>query len=274
MDKKIANNIFVGMMVTVGFLVFMFILFNIGGGGGLFSSHYRLFGRFKEVKGLHAGSEVSLSGLRAGVVKQITISADATKELIVELSILKQFRDRIRQDSVASIKTQGVLGDKYIEISIGSPDSKELAQGEFMTTAEPEDLFSKGGDLVEGVKRYFDKGGDMESLLKNLNTVAANLAALTTDLRKGKGLYYELVNGTSGAKVSQATGSLAGILRKVEAGEGTLGALINDPTVYEDLKAMLGGAKRSNILKYFMRSFIESGSEKTSDEEKKEKEKK
>lgn len=271
MDKKIANNVFVGMMVTVGFIVAMFILFNIGGGGGLFSSQYKLFGRFREVKGLHAGSEVSLSGLRVGTVKSIVIATDATKELIVELSLLKQYRDRIRQDSTASIKTQGVLGDKYIEISIGSPDSKELAPGDFMTTSEPEDLFTKSGDLVQEVKRHFDKGGDLEALLKNLNTVAANVAAITTDLRKSKGLYYELINGTSGTKVNQATGHLAGILRKIEEGEGTLGALVNDPTVYEDLKAMLGGAKRSNILKYFMRSFIESGAEKGASADEKEK---
>ncbi len=51
------------------------------------------------------------------------------------------------------------------------------------------------------------------------------------------------------------------ITRKINSGQGTLGAIINDPTVFEDLKSMMGGAKRSSVLKYFMQKFIQSGSE-------------
>ncbi len=269
MDKKIANNVIVGIVVTIGFIGFLFLLFNVGGGDGIFSSHYALFSRFTDVKGLHYGSEVSLAGLHVGVVKNITIAKDNPKQLMAELSIDKSFENRVRADSVATIKTQGVLGDKYIEISIGSPDLPELKNGAELKAIEAEDLFSKSGDLVEEVKRHFNKGGDLEALLHNLNVLSANLNSLTTDVRQQKGMLHELIYGTSGVKLSAATENLKEILRKINEGEGSLGALINDPSVYEDVKSLLGGAKRSNILKYFMRSFIDSGASTAGKEEKK-----
>lgn len=260
MDKKLGHNIIVGVVVLIAFVGFVFILFNIGGGSVL-SSQFKLLGRFSHVKGLHMGSEVSLSGLRIGVVTGIKIAPDNSRDLIAEMAISKSFQERLRADSVASIKTQGVLGDKYIEVSIGSPEQPVLEAGSFITTEEPADLFTKGGNLVEGISKQFSKGGEVDSLIHNLNIVAGNLATMTTEMRKNKGLMQELISGSSGVKLNRGLSHLENTLRKIDAGEGSLGALINDPTVYEDIKSMMGGAKRSTILQYFMRQFIETGRE-------------
>lgn len=259
MDKRISNNIIVGIFVAVGFALFVFLLFTMGGGQGIFRSHFALYGRFPHVKGLHPGSEVSLSGLRIGTVKTITVATDETKELIVEMSITSSFRDKIRKDSVAKVVTQGVLGDKYIEISIGSPDAPVIEPNSQIPTQEVQDLFAKGGGLVEDIAKHFKNGGDFETFIKNLNIISHNLAVLTTDLSKDKGLIHEITRGTSGQKLNSSLTHLDNILKKVDSGEGTLGALMNDPTVYEDIKNILGGAKRSNVLKYFMRQFMEDG---------------
>src|SRR5688572_3618059 len=112
MDKKIANNFIVGIMVAIGFAAFVFVLFSIGGGGVL-QSQYTLHGVFRHVKGLHMGSEVSLAGLRIGVVRKIRISEENRRDLIVEMSLSRDVQDYIRKDSIAQIRTQGVLGDKY-----------------------------------------------------------------------------------------------------------------------------------------------------------------
>lgn len=259
MDKKIANNMLVGIFVALGFGVFTFLVFNMGGGGGVFSSTYTLYARFPEVKGLHPGSEISLSGLRIGVVKDITVSADGTKDLIIELSLAKKMKPQIRQDSNAMIRTQGVLGDKYIEVSIGSPNSPEQEAGTFIRAGQEADLFSKSGNLVEGISKQFKDGGNVDVLLANLTRLSENLASISTDIRKNKGILNELIYGKSGESLNRTMAHLEGILRKIDSGEGTLGSLINDPTVYEDLRSMMGGAKRSSILKYFMREFIEDG---------------
>lgn len=261
MDKKIANNMLVGIFVAVGFVVFIFLVFNMGGGGGIFASNYTLYAKFPEVKGLHPGSEISLSGLRIGVVKDITVSTDGTKQLITEFSISRKMKSQIRQDSNAMIRTQGMLGDKYIEISIGSASSPELESGAFIRSVEEQDFFSKGGNLVEGISKQFKDGGNVDVLLANLTRLSDNLATISTDIRKNRGVLNELIYGKSGESLNRSLNHLEGILKKIDSGDGTLGSLVNDPTIYEDLRAMMGGAKRSSILKYFMREFIEEGSE-------------
>jgi len=269
MDRKVANNIIVGIFISLGIIAFVFLLFNIGGGSSIFSSQIKLISRFPQVKGLHQGSEVSLSGLRIGVVKDIRISSDGTKDLIVELAISKKYSHSLRKNSAAMIKTQGVLGDKYVEISIGSEDSPALANGDSINSGEQADLFTKSGNLVTDVSKYFDKEGAMTVLLQNLNKLSTNLIELTSETKSKKGLLHELIYGASGVHFGKSTASLSSILQKIDQGEGTLGALVNDPTVYEDLKAMMGGAKRSTVLKYFMKQFIDSGEKEAAKEEEK-----
>jgi phospholipid/cholesterol/gamma-HCH transport system substrate-binding protein len=271
MDKKIANNITVGIFVAVAVGIFIFILFSMGNGRGVFSSSYILKAKYPDVKGLHGGSEVSLSGLRVGVIREIYISKEDQKLLTVELSISKSMKERIRKNSVASIKTQGMLGDKYVEISIGTPDVPPLEDGDTLITAENMDIIAKAGKAMDSVNDQLGAGGDFDSLMKNLNKVSSNLVVLTNEIQKSQGLAHSLIYGDSGAKLDKSMTHIEQILKKVNSGEGTLGALINDPTLYEDIKYLLGGAKRSTILKYFMRSFIESGEQGDDKKGKKEK---
>ena len=259
MDKKIANNVILGVFVLIGFSAFIFLIFNLGGGSGVFSRNVKLMGRFIQVKGLHFGSEVSLAGLRIGTVKDIAIAKDNSKELIVELSISSKYIDQIRIDSIARIVTQGLLGDKYVEIGIGSPEQPQVKPGSFITTSEVEDFFTKGGGLVTDIDRQFSKGGNIDNLISNLNRITSNLAAISSNAQNNKGLVYEVTKGESGQKISQATTSLASILNKVDKGEGTIGALVNDPSIFEDLKTILGGAKRSSVLQFFTKTFMEDG---------------
>lgn len=248
MDKKIANNAIVGTMFLVGFIAFVFVLFSIGGGGFL-RSQLKLFAKFSQVKGLHMGSEVSLNGLRVGVVNALHISDPKTREITIEMSVAKNVAQYLRLDSIATVKTQGILGDKYIEISIGSLDQAQLKDGDTIQSSEPEDIFAKGGKVVDGISTKFAPGGDVETLLKRLNVIAENLVSVTSQLKANK----------SGEKIAGSLNHMEEILRKIRTGEGSLGALINDPTVYEDIKAMTGGAKRSAVLQYFMRQFIDEG---------------
>jgi phospholipid/cholesterol/gamma-HCH transport system substrate-binding protein len=234
-----------------------------------------LVGRFPQVKGLHQGSEVSLSGLRIGVVQDIRIATDGTKELIVELAISKKFASSIRKNSMATIKTQGILGDKYVELSIGSEDSPPLRNGDSIQCAEQTDLFTRSGNLVSDVSRYFSDEGEVTLLLKSLNKLSSNLVDLSTQVKTQKGMLHEMVYGNSGTHLSKSAAKLESILSKIDEGEGTLGALVNDPTVYEDIKSMMGGAKRSTVLKYFMKQFIDSGDKEavTAEQEKNKKKK-
>lgn len=260
MDKRIGSNLIVGVFVVAGIFLFVFLLFNMGGGQGVFSSRYTLYGKFMHVKGLHYGSEVTLNGLRIGTVKQINIGSDG-QELVAELSVNKKYADKIRKDSIAKVVTQGMLGDKFIDISLGTGENEQLKEGDYIATHEEKDLFSKGGGLIDELSKKLDKKGEIDEILKNLEAATANLAKITSDATRGKGLLAEVTKGESGAKLNRSMGHLESILKKVDNGEGTLGALVNDPTVYEDIKSIMGGAKRSSVLKYFVNTFKDSGQE-------------
>lgn len=260
MDRKLANNLMVGIVVSAGFAAFTFFLFNLGGGSGLFTRQYKLYTRFHQVKGLHAGSEVSLAGLRIGAVKSVDIAQDDPSSFVVTMDIAAEHKERVRRDTVAQLQTQGLLGDKYVELSLGSVAEKALDDGDTIASSEPEDFFSKGGTIVGDIKRYFDKGGDVEKLLQNLTKLSGNLVVITNDVRREKGLLNELIYGKSGPELAGATKSLHGILKKINEGEGSLGGLVNDPSVYEDMKALMGGAKRSSILRYFLKGWVDDGS--------------
>ncbi len=250
MDKRVANNLILGLFLLVGFLGFLFVIFSIGGGTGFFRSNYTLVAKFSHVKGLHAGSEVTLSGLRIGVVSDIKLPKASSRELEIFMSISKSVQDQIRHDSVAIIRTQGVLGDKFLEITIGSPDAAVLKNGDPITTQEESDLFAKSGNVLKGLETHFEKGGSVEKLLVNLGKTAENLNVLTSQMRQNK----------SGDKLGKSLAHLEAILKKIDDGEGTLGGLVSDPTVYEDIKSMVSGASRSNMLKSFIRDFVDDGS--------------
>lgn len=270
MERKKINQMMVGIFVVLGVTIGIYLIFMMGSRTGFLRSNFTLFARFKDVKGLHPGSEVSLSGLRIGIVKDITVAADDSKDMIAELQISSNARGRLRADSAATLKTQGVLGDRYIELSIGTNGQGELKNGDTLKTQDSPDLFSKSGSLMEGLSRYLKEGGDVDSLVKNLARLSDNLVQLSTQVKKEKSLLNELFYGQSGQNLGQALTHLDSILKKIDTGDGTLGSIVNDPTVYEDVKSLLGGAKRSSILKYFMRQFIES-SEKEKEDKKSDK---
>jgi phospholipid/cholesterol/gamma-HCH transport system substrate-binding protein len=265
MNRQKMNQILVGIFVFSGFLIAAYLIFVMGSRSGFLRSNYTLYAKFKDVKGLHPGSEVSLSGLRVGVVKDISVATDDSKEMVATLQITSKAKSRLRADSQATLRTQGVLGDRYIELSIGSNSEKELGDGGTIKTSEDPDLFSKSGSVVEGLSRYLKEGGDVDSLVKNLARLSDNLVQLSVQVKKEKSILNELFYGSSGRNLNQALTHLDSILRKIDGGDGTLGSLINDPTVYEDVKSVMGGAKRSSVLKYFMRQFIDS-SEKEKEE--------
>lgn len=274
MERQKMNQLMVGVFVVLGVILGVYLIFVMGSKTGFFRSTYQLNARFRDVKGLHPGSEVSLSGLRIGIVKEIQVATDDSKEMVAVLQVSSATRDQIRADSIATLKTQGVLGDKYIELTIGSTNEKALVSGDTLKSTEAGDILSKSGSLVEGLSRYLKEGGDLDSLVKNLARFSDNLVQLSQQVKKEKSIMNELFYGTSGRNLNDALSHLDSIMKKIDGGDGTLGSLVNDPTVYEDVKSVLGGAKRSSILKYFMRQFIESSEKEKEEVEKENKSKK
>jgi phospholipid/cholesterol/gamma-HCH transport system substrate-binding protein len=344
-------GIFVGLGLTLAGVV----VFLIGKERNLFDKDVTYVGAFENVDGLALDSPVRLGGLNAGRVEKIEFAPDLEdKRIIVTLKVSHKFADRVRKDSVARVTGRGVLGDKAVDISLGSFGQPPIPSGGEIPTGVSGDISSllkATGEVIDnavgitrdlrtGVATYtspdmqkevlavvksvrsiadeiqggkgllhtivYDKktSDDVKSVLasaaesaqhldgaitkvdgilndvkggngtlhaliydakvaqavEELGGAADEVAKLVHDAKGSKeGAVYQLVYGdarTMLADLGQSAADLKAITTKIKKGEGSVGGIINDPTVYEDLKEILGNVKRNRVLRELVRYSI------------------
>lgn len=286
-------------------------LFTLSSQGRLLRRHYRLVTYFDNVQGLAAGGPVRLAGKDVGMVKSVSFAPLAANlpPVRVVMEIDASVQPRIRNDSVASIGTIGLLGDKYVEISMGSPGAKILRSGQEIASVSPPDLsaaLERGtraidniSELAENMNRVVVQFGNAmggrkiaqattgitsivnaieggQGLLHNLiyepyqgkgmqdfENAVATASEILDQVAHGKGLLHQVVYGSPAnqkalSQALQAAARLDAVLEKVDQGQGTLGLLVNDPTLYEDLKQLVGGAQRSLVVRTLVHLAVEN----------------
>lgn len=290
----------VGIFVSIALAVAMFMVFMIGSDKRVFESQYRLNCIFEDISGLRIGAPVQLAGVNVGFVDNINFPRDLMKkEINVTISIAKKYQLRIREDSLATINTQGLLGDKYIFISIGSEDQPELKDGDTIKTKEVVGLFAlaeKGGEILDDLagaakdisKFFADLDEDQGGIKEILNSVRD----IVGEVEKGKGLVHALVYDPKGeeimasiassveslkillgdtekdderkkrirgvaANLNAAAKNIKEITDKINRGEGTLGGLVVDPSIYNDIRSIFGKANRNSLFKTVVRATLE-----------------
>lgn len=268
MQNNEIRHIKVGFFVLVALAVAMLFIFMIGSEKSIFRSQYTLSATFADISGLRIGAPVQLAGLNIGQVSDIRFPKDlAEKKIVVKFKIAKKFQDRVREDSVATINTQGLLGDKFIFVTMGSPDKPVIEHGGMITSREVVgiyDLAEKGGEILTDIQKAVNSASKVfQNLSEGKGDVAASLSSLRVILEqaeKGKGLVHSLIFDPDGEKiskdVSEVVNNLRNITKKVDDGEGTIGALIADPTIYQQLRAFFGKANRNLLMKSLVRATI------------------
>ncbi len=256
----------VGMFVVVGLIGAAASILMLGADFLSFKRQTTFTARFSEVQGLFAGSIVSLSGMKIGNIKAITLSPDLKIDIL--MAIEPQYADKITEGAVVSINTQGALGDKYIFIKPGPPDAKPIAGGSTLPSDET-DFMKMLTDRQDGVARVVDLIKELHILVASvnqdgktarmINNMADASEKLKSTITKLDALLTDM-NGTNpeDKRVKKAMISLANVMEKVDKGQGTLGQLINDPSVYQALKNMLGPSPRGKFMKEMVRETIKS----------------
>jgi outer membrane protein OmpA-like peptidoglycan-associated protein len=129
-----------GIFIVATVLILVAGVFLIGDKRFLFRRTYRLEAEFQNVAGLNNGADVRVGGIHLGTVKHISLPGGPSGKLAVVMDMANSTKNIIRQDSVATIKTEGLLGNKYVEISFGSQKAPEIESGAIIKGETPVDF--------------------------------------------------------------------------------------------------------------------------------------
>ena len=229
MRDETKRDLRVGALTLAALAVLAVAILTIGQRQQIFVRHTRYQTSFANVTGLQTGAAVRLSGVDVGFVEAIELPTDPDQVRIrVRFSVDADYTERIREDSEVSIKTIGLLGDKYLEIRAGSPQASRTLEGGQVRGRDPaevEEFVASGEDLIE-----------------NLISISASLKVILHRIEAGEGLLGELTRtpeeGEPFSVVAQSTVlELRTILQKINAGEGLLGRMISDPAMADQFAA-------------------------------------
>jgi phospholipid/cholesterol/gamma-HCH transport system substrate-binding protein len=252
----------VGILVIFSFTILAVAIVLISGGAGFFTEKYELKTHLGSASGLRKGSLVWVSGIEAGNVStvSITTSPDPSRAVEVVMQVEKRYSQIIREDSVATLGSIGLLGDKYIDISRGSAVAKPtLPGGEVKGSAEADikKIMQNSNDLVANLGELVDKINDITrkidvgegtigkfindpSLFNKLNQTVEEAHSLLATVKSGEGTIGRLISDREFYDTLKGTLTrVDNVTAKVEKGEGTLGKFVHDPAVFNRAESLL-----------------------------------
>lgn len=236
-ERKAINNVKLGFFVVAGLAFLVLVLYMIGRDQSMFGSNYTLKARFDHVQGLVSGNNVRYAGIEAGTVKKVSILNDTVIE--VTMLIEKRMLNIIRKNALVSIGTEGLVGNKVVNIT---------------PAHEPAD-FAVEGDILPTRKSVStdDMLNTLEETNKDIAFIARELKTTVTRINNSSALWNMLSDSgipndirSSVHQIRQATGKanlmvndLHELVRDVKEGKGSVGALLTDTAFAYNLNQLM-----------------------------------
>lgn len=230
MRKEKTNTTKLGLFVTVAIALFAFGIFKIGDNDNLFSATFQISSIFQNVNGLQAGNSVRFSGINIGSVGDIVILNDTT--LQVNMLLEKKAQEFLKKDAIASIGTDGLVGNMIVNIRPGLGKSEMVTDGDLIKSSagmKTETIVNKLGNTSE-----------------NIALLSVNLLEITEKINNGKGSMASLINDDALAsdlhlaiqnlrktteQVAVLSSQLQTNMQQVYEGKGVAGYLLKDTTL-------------------------------------------
>lgn len=227
------RNLGVGIFAILGTALFAAIIFLIGNQHSAFAKHIELFARFKDLNGLAKGAKVQVGGFDAGEVTEISVPDSPSAGFRLKLQLDERVRGLVREDSVATIATEGVVGDKLLVILPGSaksPEAAPLATLATKDTSDMADLIQKSTALVSNASVTMKTVGDrLTSTLDAVTTTVNNANHLIVGLNQGQGTIGMLLRDEGTARdIRQAVTNVRQATSSLNHASGQADALISD----------------------------------------------
>jgi phospholipid/cholesterol/gamma-HCH transport system substrate-binding protein len=234
--REILVKFRVGLFVLVALATFLGLVYALGARARLFEARYTIHAEFTEVGGLVEGATVRLAGVQIGRVSAVTLPPQPGGKVRVDLNIARRFSDRIRKNSIARIETQGLLGDRIVEITVGDASSPPVAAGEVLVSRDPADfgrVIASGaetaknvGALAEALREtaeQINKSKMIEDAAKTVN----KLGRVVDQVEHGRGWAHTLLYEEPVAlrRVNDLIATTQTLIERVEKGQGAAGVL-------------------------------------------------
>ncbi len=226
MAQKTVNNIKLGAFVIAGMLFLVLLLYMIGKNRNLFGATYTLKARFDNVHGLVAGNNVRFSGIQAGTVKKIRILNDTTIE--VSMLIDKKMLNVIRKDATVSIGTDGLVGNKVVNIFPSRQPSPLAEEGDILFSRKAVDTEEMMEILYHTNKDVAVIAGELKKTVQQVNNSSALWTLLNDQSIPGNlRLSIARIRDAAG-RADKITEDIHQLITDVKNGKGTLGAVLAD----------------------------------------------
>src|ERR1700684_1393218 len=144
------HNVVVGIFVTAAIVLFGACLFLIGNQHKAFNRHVVFYTNFQNVYGLPKGTTVRVDGMDAGELVNIQIPAGPAQKFRLKMNVEDRLRGLIREDSLVTVETEGLVGDKFLLIHSGTEPSPEAPPESTLASKEPFDI-TKLLDQAQGI---------------------------------------------------------------------------------------------------------------------------
>ena len=266
-----------GIFVALAVIAAVLILETVGG-IERFEPGYRLNALFNNVQDLKIGDRVKMAGFEVGRVEALGLAESGDKVKVV-LKLRKGVE--VHSDSVATIKFTGLMGKNYVAVNFGSPAATVLKQNDFIATADTPDfsaIIQKIDNVASGVENLTKTftGDKLDNLMGPLTdfikankgpmtATIANLQSVSSKIAQGKGTVGKLIHDDTlynsalatidsagsaitnlqdtAAEIKQTVADAHKIVDQINAGEGTVGKLLHDETLYRETTASMTNLK-------------------------------
>jgi phospholipid/cholesterol/gamma-HCH transport system substrate-binding protein len=170
-----------GLFIAGGLALFVFAIFIIGKQKNLFNPVFEITANFKNISGLQVGNNVRFSGIAVGTVDDINIINDST--IKVDMLIRKEVMKFMKSDCIVAIGSEGLIGDRLMVISHGSPDAPPIKEGQQLASMEPVET-----DAIMA---------SLQVTAENAEFISAQLAEIIFNINSGKGTIGRLIQDTA-----------------------------------------------------------------------------
>ncbi len=233
MKEQTLNRAKLGAFVLIATTFLIIGLYFIGSKKNIFHSSISVSANFSNIGGLIQGNNVRFNGINVGVVSNVYPIADTA--IKVEFTIDQSSTKYISSDATVSIGTDGLLGNKLVNISPGKKKSKQIEEGNLLISTRPIQIDSELRTITttnNNLKVITDNLKGVSEKLNNNNS----LWQLLTDTRVADNIRKAIVTfKLTGENTAVITGNLSKFVTDIKAGKGTIGALLTDTSISEKL---------------------------------------